>query len=157
MTGGKRERLAEHPLRPVGNRGMSLGGEERVYVMSAICYFITNVSAKHKQNETSAVAISSASLEAHSLCLYCSRGREKKVTKIMELNNKLMAERDGKGGRGFASMDPQKQREIASKGGKAAHDKGTAHEFTPEEAREAGRKGGRARTRKLGGGEEGME
>jgi uncharacterized protein len=46
--------------------------------------------------------------------------------------------------RGFASMDPAKQREIASKGGKAAHQKGTAHEFTPEEAREAGRKGGQA-------------
>jgi len=39
-------------------------------------------------------------------------------------------------------MDPEKQRMIASKGGKAAHAKGTAHEFTPEEAREAGRKGG---------------
>lgn len=45
-------------------------------------------------------------------------------------------------GRGFASMDPEKQREIASEGGKAAHEKGTAHEFTSEEAREAGRKGG---------------
>lgn len=42
-------------------------------------------------------------------------------------------------------MDPQKQREIASLGGKAAHQKGTAHEFTPAEAREAGRKGGLAR------------
>lgn len=46
--------------------------------------------------------------------------------------------------RGFASMDAEKQREIASKGGKAAHEKGTAHEFTSEEAREAGRKGGEA-------------
>jgi general stress protein YciG len=46
--------------------------------------------------------------------------------------------------RGFASMDAAKQREIASKGGKAAHLKGTAHEFTPEEARAAGRKGGQA-------------
>ena len=45
--------------------------------------------------------------------------------------------------RGFASMDRSKQREIASKGGKAAHQKGTAHEWTSEEAREAGRKGGR--------------
>jgi len=44
--------------------------------------------------------------------------------------------------RGFASMDAEKQRRIASKGGRAAHEKGTAHEFTPEEAREAGRKGG---------------
>ncbi len=46
--------------------------------------------------------------------------------------------------RGFAVMAPDKQREIASKGGKAAHQKGTAHEFTPEEARAAGRKGGLA-------------
>ena len=45
--------------------------------------------------------------------------------------------------RGFASMDRSKQREIASKGGKVAHLKGVAHEWTPEEAREAGRKGGR--------------
>jgi len=44
--------------------------------------------------------------------------------------------------RGFASMDPAKQREIASKGGRAAHEKGTAHQFSPNEAREAGRKGG---------------
>jgi general stress protein YciG len=40
--------------------------------------------------------------------------------------------------RGFASMDPERQREIASQGGKAAHQKGTAHEFTSEEARRAG-------------------
>lgn len=53
---------------------------------------------------------------------------------------------DRTSGRGFASMDPNKQREIASKGGKAAHESGRAHEFTPEEAREAGRRGGLART-----------
>jgi hypothetical protein len=39
-------------------------------------------------------------------------------------------------------MSPEKQREIASKGGRAAHEKGTAHEWTPDEARNAGRKGG---------------
>ena len=44
--------------------------------------------------------------------------------------------------RGFASMSADKQREIASKGGRAAHEKGTAHEWTPDEARNAGRKGG---------------
>ena len=44
--------------------------------------------------------------------------------------------------RGFASMSPEKQREIASKGGRAAHEKGTAHEWSAEEARSAGRKGG---------------
>jgi general stress protein YciG len=50
--------------------------------------------------------------------------------------------------RGFASMDRSKQREIASKGGKAAHQKGTAHEWTSDEAREAGRKGGMASHRR---------
>src|SRR3982750_1320175 len=49
--------------------------------------------------------------------------------------------------RGFASMDRGKQREIASKGGKAAHAKGTAHEFDSDEARNAGRKGGQAVSR----------
>lgn len=48
----------------------------------------------------------------------------------------------GKSKRGFASMDPARQREIASKGGRAAHAKGTAHEWTADEARRAGRKGG---------------
>jgi uncharacterized protein len=47
-------------------------------------------------------------------------------------------------GRGFASMDPDLQKEIASKGGQAAHQQGVAHEFNSEEAREAGRKGGEA-------------
>src|ERR1700722_13092889 len=47
-----------------------------------------------------------------------------------------------KSNRGFASMELSKQREIASKGGKAAHAQGRAHEFTADEARNAGRKGG---------------
>jgi general stress protein YciG len=55
--------------------------------------------------------------------------------------------------RGFASMDRGKQKEIASKGGKAAHQKGTAHEWTSEEAREAGRKGGMASHRRKQQGE----
>lgn len=56
-----------------------------------------------------------------------------------------MSENQGnqdKSKRGFASMDEEKQREIASKGGKAAHEQGTANEFDSEEAAEAGRKGG---------------
>ena len=52
----------------------------------------------------------------------------------------VMAKED----RGFASMDRAKQREIARKGGKAAHLKGTAHEWSSDEARQAGRKGGMA-------------
>nr|WP_325064771.1 KGG domain-containing protein [Lysobacter profundi] len=49
-------------------------------------------------------------------------------------------------GRGFAAMNPEQQREIASEGGRAAHASGHAHEFTSEEARAAGRKGGEARS-----------
>lgn len=48
----------------------------------------------------------------------------------------------GKSERGFAGMDPEKQREIASEGGKASHEKGTGHEWDSQEAREAGKKGG---------------
>jgi uncharacterized protein len=54
--------------------------------------------------------------------------------------NRITGERKER--RGFASMTPEKQREIASKGGRAAHQKGTAHEWTSDEARSAGRKGG---------------
>src|SRR5215203_3111622 len=53
----------------------------------------------------------------------------------------------GKSKRGFASMDANRQREIASKGGRAAHAKGTAHEWSSDEARVAGRKGGEAVSR----------
>jgi len=59
-----------------------------------------------------------------------------------------MAESKGRG-RGFASMTPEKQRLIASKGGRAAHESGTAHEWTSNEAREAGRKGGAASRRRV--------
>lgn len=52
--------------------------------------------------------------------------------------------------RGFAAMDPEKQREIASEGGKAAHESGNAHEFDSKEAKKAGEKGGRA-SRQNGG------
>lgn len=51
-------------------------------------------------------------------------------------------------GRGFASMSKDKQKAIASKGGRAAHKKGTAHKWTSAEARVAGQKGGRARQKK---------
>ncbi|HEY9732956.1 MAG TPA: KGG domain-containing protein [Drouetiella sp.] len=52
-----------------------------------------------------------------------------------------------KSNRGFASMNKDEQRQIASMGGKAAHARGTAHEFTSAEAAEAGRKGGQSRGR----------
>ena len=63
----------------------------------------------------------------------------------MQSNTQAVNQVKRSSSRGFASMDPQRQREIASEGGRAAHERGTAHEFTSEEAREAGRKGGQAR------------
>ena len=60
-------------------------------------------------------------------------------------SNQNTNSREGKSNRGFASMPQERQREIASLGGRAAHREGTAHEFTSEEARAAGRKGGEAR------------
>lgn len=60
---------------------------------------------------------------------------------------KSSTENSGRENRGFAAMDPKQVRGIASEGGKAAHQKGTAHKFTSEEAAEAGRKGGQARAR----------
>lgn len=55
-----------------------------------------------------------------------------------------MAKKSKQGGRGFAGMDPERQRDIASMGGKAAHERGTAHQFDSREGAEAGRKGGKA-------------
>lgn len=55
-----------------------------------------------------------------------------------------MTEEKPKTKRGFASMTPEQRKAIASKGGKAAHEQGTAHRWTREQAIEAGRKGGKA-------------
>ncbi|PZT43462.1 general stress protein [Stenotrophomonas maltophilia] len=58
-----------------------------------------------------------------------------------------MTEQNHRSNRGFASMDQAKQRAIAAKGGRAAHASGNAHEFSRDEARAAGRKGGEAISR----------
>src|SRR5262245_53300693 len=55
---------------------------------------------------------------------------------------KAAGSKAGAAPRGFAAMPQEKQRAIAREGGRAAHERGTAHEFSPEEARQAGRKGG---------------
>jgi uncharacterized protein len=76
----------------------------------------------------------------------CSSNYFQFCKEILTMASNNQGNQGGKSNRGFASMDPQRQREIASEGGRAAHEKGTAHEFTSEEAREAGRKGGMARS-----------
>ncbi|MBW8900137.1 MAG: stress-induced protein [Massilia sp.] len=63
----------------------------------------------------------------------------------------------GNSNRGFASMDPQKQREIASEGGKAAHASGNAHEFTSEEARKAGSMSHKNDSNQQSGGQQGSQ
>jgi len=64
---------------------------------------------------------------------------------MAETNNRKEPQK--KSIRGFAAMDQEKQREIARKGGRAAHEQGVAHEWSSQEAREAGKKGGQARGR----------
>ncbi len=66
------------------------------------------------------------------------------TTKQNGNGRKTAAHQNSNSNKGFSSMDPAKQREIASEGGRAAHEKGTAHEFDSEEAKEAGRKGGQS-------------
>jgi general stress protein YciG len=74
-------------------------------------------------------------------------GIDDRTTAIGGAGNTSSGQSRTRSNRGFASMDRSKQKEIASKGGKAAHAKGTAHEFDSGEAREAGRKGGVAVSR----------
>ena len=73
--------------------------------------------------------------------------RERQRDASSDTDNEGLGNGGRRSNRGFASMDRGKQREIASKGGKAAHAKGTAHEFDSDEARNAGRKGGQAVSR----------
>jgi general stress protein YciG len=83
---------------------------------------------------------------------HTSKGASKRQEAARKPGESKETPRGGGGGgthsapvhRGFAAMDPDKQREIARKGGRAAHEQGVAHEFTSEEARAAGRKGGEA-------------
>lgn len=63
-------------------------------------------------------------------------------------------EQQPKARRGFAAMSPERQREIASQGGRAAHQQGVAHEWSSEEARAAGKKGGQVSGRRRSTGEE---
>ena len=74
-----------------------------------------------------------------------TQGQSSGEPQLVSTDEAAKSEKQSKrSGRGFAGMDSERQRQIASEGGRAAHEKGTAHEFTPDEARAAGRKGGEA-------------
>jgi general stress protein YciG len=76
---------------------------------------------------------------------------------VLQSNTSSTPETPGKRKRGFAAMDPAQVRELARRGGTAAHQAGTAHEFSSDEARAAGRKGGMAaRAGRTEGGVEGI-
>jgi general stress protein YciG len=75
-------------------------------------------------------------------CVDAREWTKQPAVKVTALTRRSAVDGIRKERRGFASMSPEKQREIASKGGRAAHEKGTAHEWTADEARAAGRKGG---------------
>jgi uncharacterized protein len=78
-----------------------------------------------------------------------SRARSRKPVAARS-GRRATAQRSSSRGRGFAGMSDQRQREIAAAGGRAAHKRGTAHEFSPAEARRAGQKGGEAVSRDRG-------
>lgn len=91
--------------------------------------------------------------DKHSLPIAKTQGQDKGI--VSSMTNTLATALDdsssgnstsGRGNQGFASMSKDKQREIASKGGKAAHAQGTAHEWDSSEAAAAGRRGGKSRT-----------
>ena len=63
-------------------------------------------------------------------------------SELSESEGEANSQRKGTANRGFAAMDSEKQKQIASEGGRAAHRQGVAHEWSKDEAREAGRKGG---------------
>jgi len=94
----------------------------------------------------------SSSVRSDSTVFTCLRPITIVAPRLHSLARRVSNEHKGddvaKEDRGFASMDRTRQKEIASKGGKAAHQKGTAHEWTSEEARDAGRKGGLASHRR---------
>src|SRR5712691_7429266 len=73
---------------------------------------------------------------------YCTGAPGSNAVSVKQTEGRAVNTSERKERRGFASMSAEKQREIASKGGRAAHEKGTAHEWTADEARNAGRKGG---------------
>ncbi len=73
-------------------------------------------------------------------------GSDDDAAMIVNLDDAEETTSSGRGQQGFASMTKEKQREIASKGGKAAHAQGTAHEWNSKEAAEAGRRGGQSRS-----------
>src|SRR5688500_17311989 len=77
--------------------------------------------------------------------VHARRGQKSEATRICNVQLEeatKVTPTERKERRGFASMSPDRQKEVASKGGRASHAKGSAHEWTPEEARSAGRKGG---------------
>jgi len=78
--------------------------------------------------------------------VYNSINQTFKILFMAEMNNQNGSQK--KSVRGFAAMDAEKQREIARKGGRAAHEQGVAHEWSSNEAREAGKKGGQSRGRR---------
>jgi general stress protein YciG len=73
-----------------------------------------------------------------------SMDRNKEPVKGSSETNRVRSGGEGSSSRGFAAMNPEKQKEIASEGGRAAHQQGVAHEWNSEEARQAGRKGGQS-------------
>lgn len=140
-VGGRRKHPARHGGSPCKSNARSEAPKKASFL--SLAPVALDATRRHESRERVAFAGKEPSEEEQ------DRWSTRCTTVSVDCNADLMTEevfmaQQGTSNRGFASMDRARQREIASLGGKAAHAKGTAHEFTPEEAREAGRKGGQA-------------
>ena len=137
-TSPKRDRQYEHIKQSAKKSGRYGRRAEEVAARTV------NKIRREKGETKSKRSSSSKSRPARTL----ARGsRTRKSTTATPRRRASSTRRSSTRGRGFAGMSEQRQREIAAAGGRAAHKRGTAHEFSPSEARRAGHKGGEAVSR----------
>ena len=139
----KRERQYEHIKKSAKKSGRYGGRAEEVAAR-------TVNKIRREKGETKAKRSSSSKSGSTKSRSKSSSTRSRKPARASRGRRVSAARRTSSRGRGFAGMSEQRQREIAAQGGRAAHKRGTAHEFSAAEARRAGQKGGEAVSRDRG-------
>ena len=139
----KRERQYEHIKQSAKKSGRYGGRAEEVAART-----VNKIRAE--KGETKSKRSSSSKSRSTKLRSKGSSTRARNAATGARGRRSATPRRSSSRGRGFAGMSDQRQREIAAQGGRAAHKRGTAHEFSPTEARRAGKKGGEAVSRDRG-------
>jgi hypothetical protein len=133
----KRERQFEHIRESAKKSGRYGRRAEEVAARTVNKIRREKVETKTQRSRSKKASSKSAS----------SKGRSTKSQPRSPKSSTKRSRRTSTGGRGFAGMSDYRQRAIAAEGGRAAHERGTAHEFSSAEARKAGQKGGEAVSR----------